>query len=320
VIPPPLGGTNDVCEAWSYNPEKAKEIWDASGGLDEITFWFNAGAGHEDWIEAVVNQWGENLGMDTSTVTFEPREWADYLPLLTAGEVTGPYRIGWGQDYPSALNFLEPLYASSATPDKGGSNYTFYQNPEFDALLEEGKAAVAASGILADAMPFYQEAERVLCEDAQVLGIQFGLNQFVWNDDVSEVYMDSFGDVGYTVVQSQDGAVTQNLDEPQSLISTNANESEGVAVLRALNTGLLQFEPINNTQFDAHAESITTEDGGKTWTIVLNPGWTFHDGTPVTAESYAKAWSYGADAANAQLNNSHFNNIVGYDELNPEEG
>ena len=54
-----------------------------------------------------------------------------------------------------------------------------------------------------------------------------------------------------------------------------------------------------------------------TWTIVLKPGWMFHDGTPVTAQSYVNAWNYGADPANAQQNNSFYAGIVGYAELNP---
>jgi oligopeptide transport system substrate-binding protein len=66
------------------------------------------------------------------------------------------------------------------------------------------------------------------------------------------------------------------------------------------------------------AESITSDDGGKNWTITLKYGWTFHDGTPVTAEHYVRAWSYGADGANGQQNNSFYRNIVGYADMNPE--
>ena len=27
-----------------------------------------------------------------------------------------------------------------------------------------------------------------------------------------------------------------------------------------------------------------------TWTVKLRPGWKFHDGTPVTAQSYVDTW------------------------------
>jgi oligopeptide transport system substrate-binding protein len=89
-------------------------------------------------------------------------------------------------------------------------------------------------------------------------------------------------------------------------------------VLRAIYAPLINFNAKTNEQYNVHAKSITSEDNGKTWTIELNPGWTFHDGTPITAADYVATWSFGADGTNAQQNNSFYSNIVGYDELNPE--
>ena len=317
VIPPNLQGRDFVCDSWSYNPEMAKEIWDAAGDPGPITVWFNSGAGHEDWIEAVVNFWGQNLGIDTSTVTFESLEFSEYLPVLDAQEVTGPFRLGWGQDYPSPYNFLEPLYASYNAPPVG-SNNTFYNNPDFDALLATGVEKVAASGQLADGLADYYAAEDILCDDAQVMPVYFGKTQYVWSENVSEVWIDAYNDLGYTLIESTTGAVSQDVSEPEHLFPTTTNESEGIAVLRAIYAPLINFNAKTNEQYNVHASSITSEDGGKTWTIALNPGWTFHDGTPMTAADYVRTWSFGADGANGQQNNSFYSNIVGYDELNPE--
>jgi ABC-type oligopeptide transport system substrate-binding subunit len=317
VIPPNLQGRTDVCASWNFDPEAAKGLWDAAGDPGPITVWFNSGSGHEDWVEAVVNMWGQNLGIDTSTISFETLEFSEYLPVIDNQEITGPFRLGWGQDYPSPLNFLEPLYASyNAAPV--GSNSTIYDNPEFDAALAAGKEKVAASGDLTDGLPDYYAAEDLLCDDAQVMPVYFNKTQFVHSDNVSEVYIDSYNDLGYTLIESQSGNVSQDVSEPEHLFPTNSNESEGISVLRALYTGLVQFDWLTNEPFNAHAESMTSDDGGKTWTIVLNPGWTFHDGTPVTAQDYVDTWSFGADGANGQQNNSFYSNIVGYDEFNPE--
>jgi ABC-type transport system substrate-binding protein len=317
VIPPNLQGRNDVCASWNYDPATAKEIWDAAGDPGEITVWFNSGAGHEDWIEAIVNMWGENLGIDTSTIKFESLEFSEYLPLLDNQEVTGPFRLGWGQDYPSPLNFLEPLYASYNAPPVG-SNNTFYDNPDFDALLADGKAKVAASGLLADGLADYYAAEDLLCEDAQVMPVYFGKTQFVWSDDASDVFIDAYNDLGYTKIKSTTGHISQDVSEPEHLFPTNSNESEGIAVLRAIYAPLLNYDAQTNEPYNSHASSITSEDGGQTWTMVLNPGWTFHDGSPITAADYVRTWSFGADGTNGQQNNSFYSNIVGYDDLNPE--
>jgi ABC-type transport system substrate-binding protein len=89
-------------------------------------------------------------------------------------------------------------------------------------------------------------------------------------------------------------------------------------VLRALFSPLVQFDWETNEPFNLVAESITSSDGGQTWTVVIAPGWTFHNGEPVTAASFVNAWNFGADGANAQQNNSFYRNFVGYPELNPE--
>ena len=317
VIPPNLQGRAEVCDNWNFDPETAKEIWDAAGDPGPITVWFNSDGGHEDWIEAMVNMWGQNLGIDTSAITFETMEFSEYLPILDAQEVTGPFRLGWGQDYPSPLNFLEPLYASYNAPPVG-SNNTVYDNPDFDAALAAGKDKVAASGQLADGLDDYYAAEDLLCDDAQVMPIMFSKSQYVWSENASNVFIDSYNNLGYTLVEAENGHIIAEGNEPEHLFPTTSNESGGILILRALYTGLMQFNAETNEPFLAHAESITSEDGGLTWTVVLNPGWTFHDGTPVTATDYVRTWSFGADGANGQQNNSFYSNIVGYDELNPE--
>ena len=316
VIPPNLFGRDDVCPSWNYDPAAAAALWDAAPELGPFDVWFNAGAGHDLWVEAVVNQWAENLGLDPASVTFQQLEFSEYLPVVDNQELTGPFRLGWGQDYPSPYNFLFPLY-HSANAAPVGSNATHYNNPDFDAALAAGVEKFAASGNIEDALPDYYAAEDLLCDDAQVMPMFFGKAQVVWNEGTDNVFLDSYGDIGYTKVTSDDGAVTTDISEPEHLMPTTTNESEGIAVLRALFTGLVQFDAETNEPFNAHAESITTEDGGLTWTITLKEGWTFHNGDPVTAESYINAWNFGALGANGQQNNSFYSNIVGYPEMNP---
>ena len=138
----------------------------------------------------------------------------------------------------------------------------------------------------------------------------FRTNQFVYTEGIGNVFYDSYSDLGVTKVTSDDGLVSVQLSEPEHLFPTNSNESNGIQVLRALFTGLVQYDPSNNEMFLANAESITSEDGGLTWTITLKPGWTFHNGEPVTAWSYVNAWNYGANTANVQQNNSFYAGIA----------
>ncbi|WP_245650019.1 peptide ABC transporter substrate-binding protein [Millisia brevis] len=117
------------------------------------------------------------------------------------------------------------------------------------------------------------------------------------------------------------GTYSYQLGEPENpFLPANTTESEGHKVLTALWTQLVTFDQDGNLTYDGVAESVTSDDN-TTWTVTLKPDWTFHDGTPVTAESYVRAWNYGALSTNAQGASYFFENIQGYDDLQaPEDG
>lgn len=67
------------------------------------------------------------------------------------------------------------------------------------------------------------------------------------------------------------------------------------------------------------AESVESDDQ-KNWTITLRDGWTFHDGSPVTAQDYVDSWNAVAYGPNAFENSGQLSEIEGYADLNPEKG
>ncbi|MQB02231.1 MAG: ABC transporter substrate-binding protein, partial [Actinobacteria bacterium] len=108
--------------------------------------------------------------------------------------------------------------------------------------------------------------------------------------------------------------------EPEALTPTRTNEVCGAEVLNALFSGLVEYdaetsEPLLGGDSDrAVAESIESDDQ-QAWTITLKEGFTFHDGTAVTAQSFADSWNYGASGPNAQDNSYFFANIEGYEDV-----
>lgn len=110
------------------------------------------------------------------------------------------------------------------------------------------------------------------------------------------------------------------LGEPQKpLVPGNTTESEGAKVIDAVWTPLVTFDTESRTvTYDGAAQSVTSDDNIR-WTITLKPGWTFHDGTPVTAQSYVNAWNYTALSTNAQGASYFFSNVVGYDALQGDD-
>ena len=109
--------------------------------------------------------------------------------------------------------------------------------------------------------------------------------------------------------------ITAYNSEPQHpLIPGNTNETGGGKPVDLLFSRLISFDAKGNASNEV-AESITANDDATQYDIKLKDGWKFTDGTDVTAESFTKAWSYTANAKNAQLCSSFFSTIKGYDAL-----
>ncbi|TDC09445.1 ABC transporter substrate-binding protein [Nonomuraea longispora] len=113
--------------------------------------------------------------------------------------------------------------------------------------------------------------------------------------------------------------VRMEVGEPQELlVPQNTTETEGSEVLAALFSPLVGYDE-NKQPVEESAESITTEDS-KVWTIKLKSGYTWHDGTAVTAADYARAWNYAALQDNAMSASYFFGRIDGYEDVHPGEG
>jgi oligopeptide transport system substrate-binding protein len=109
--------------------------------------------------------------------------------------------------------------------------------------------------------------------------------------------------------------ITAFNSEPQNpLVPGNTNEVGGGRVGSQIFAELVSFDP-NGKASNEVAQSITPNSDSTQYTIKLKPNWKFSDGTPVTAKSFTRAWSYVANVKNAQKCSSFFSSIKGYDDL-----
>ncbi|GAA1813704.1 peptide ABC transporter substrate-binding protein [Nesterenkonia flava] len=167
-------GRDGVCEYCEFDPEAAAELYESAGGPSELTVYFNSGAGHEQWVEAVTNQWQQNLGIES--IEFQSLEFAQYLDLHDTQAVTGPFRLGWTISYPSAQYAMEPIYTTGQS-----SNYTGFSNEEFDNLIDEANSNPDPD----EASALYQEAEEILLEEMPVIPMWFSSYTVVYSDRVN---------------------------------------------------------------------------------------------------------------------------------------
>jgi oligopeptide transport system substrate-binding protein len=109
-----------------------------------------------------------------------------------------------------------------------------------------------------------------------------------------------------------------NCEPSTSLIPSNNYEACGTQVFEVVFETLMAYDD-NGNLVGGQGESVTPSSDGLTYTVKLKSGWTFHNGEPVTAQSYVDAWNYAADCTNGYILNFFFEKIEGYDALNPSD-
>ncbi|GIG53601.1 peptide ABC transporter substrate-binding protein [Demequina activiva] len=115
-----------------------------------------------------------------------------------------------------------------------------------------------------------------------------------------------------------DAIIRTNGSEPQNpLIPGNTNETGGGKIIDAIFAGLVSYDAEGAASNEVAAD-IVVEDP-QNLTVTLQDGWTFTDGTPVTANSFVDAWNYTANLDNAYYNSYFFEDIEGFSWDEPVE-
>jgi oligopeptide transport system substrate-binding protein len=112
-------------------------------------------------------------------------------------------------------------------------------------------------------------------------------------------------------VLSPDLVVVNGGEPPNPLIPTSTDDSYGGRILDRLFAGLMSSDATGKVSAEV-AQSVDTTDNVN-YRITLKPGWTFTDGSAVTAHSFVDAWNFGALSTNAQLEQIFFSPIEGFD-------
>ena len=182
----------DVCgDTCKFDAAAAKEAFEAAGGYEgTLTMTYNADGDHKAWSEAVCNSIKNTLGIQCTAVGTV--DFATFLTKAGKGELKGIFRYGWQMDYPSIENFLTPIFAKGA-----GSNYTKYDNPEFEKLL----AQAAAAGSADEANALYQQAEALVLADLPSAPLWYGKTIVGFSDKVTDVKLNAFGVIDVVAVK-----------------------------------------------------------------------------------------------------------------------
>ncbi|WP_067132041.1 peptide ABC transporter substrate-binding protein [Microtetraspora malaysiensis] len=179
VAPLVPGYRENACgETCTYDPAKAKQLFDQAGGFSgTLNLYFsNADPSYEQWMTAVANQLKQNLGIQD--IKFRKIPASDYLTTLREHKEDGPYRQNWVMDYPSPQNYLEFMW--------GNNNKMGWENKEFNDLIKQANEAPSIEASL----PLYQKAEDIALAEMPLIPL--------WNWQDQSGYSSRLGDVQLT--------------------------------------------------------------------------------------------------------------------------
>lgn len=137
-IPLPLSGSEAMLEkAYTYDPAKAQELWDASGvGDQEVEITYDSDAPGEGGVNL------ETLATAVKSDLEAIKGLKIKLSPMPGNERIGKYRnrefqatiSPWSPDYPDVDTFATPFFQT----DTAAAKRVSYSNPEVDKLLRQG--------------------------------------------------------------------------------------------------------------------------------------------------------------------------------------
>lgn len=165
------------------NVEKAKQLLADAGypngeGIPQLTYSTNDTGYHKVVAEYLQQAWAE-IGIDLKVETVE---WASFTPMRRNGDYEIS-RNGWVGDYTDPSNMIELLYSTN------GNNDGKYNNPEFDAAIDESRSTIdpeARSAAL-------HKAEDIMMEDMACLPIAYYNDFWLQSDKITGSWHSPYG-------------------------------------------------------------------------------------------------------------------------------
>ncbi len=154
----PSGGKVD---GYDYNPKLALELiadYKSLTGDQHPSITISTGANYLDLCEYIQREL-EKIGLKVSIDVMPPST----LRQMRKGGQLEIFRSSWIADYPDAENYLALFYSQNHAPD--GSNYTYFENKDFDQLYERSLSLTDIN----DRIPLYIKMDSIIVSQAPIV-------------------------------------------------------------------------------------------------------------------------------------------------------
>jgi ABC-type transport system substrate-binding protein len=183
VLPPVDWAYNPDLQSYPYDPDRARELL-TEAGYDEgnpLTFTFMAYTiprGYNpvgDRLATAIQEYWSDVGVQTEIQT---AEWTQYRDDRRAHKYQCSL-AGWQGDNGDPDNFLYTFFSSASI---GAENYSRYENPEVDDLLNQAKEVSDQE----ERKALYQEAEQLIVDDAPWVFLGYQKHQVVTRANITD--------------------------------------------------------------------------------------------------------------------------------------
>jgi peptide/nickel transport system substrate-binding protein/oligopeptide transport system substrate-binding protein len=181
VVPPLApGALEGTCEFCEYDPDAAKALFDAAGGIpgNSMVVYDIADDGTAG-LDPIVNSWKQVFGIEIEVRSFE---FGQFIEETAVGSAVGPFELGWAWDYPSGYSFLSPLFESTSEVNNFG-----WASTEFDEQMRQAREADDEEA----GLEFLAAGQRIVEADVPLAPVTFADEIGVHSDRITNVLVDA---------------------------------------------------------------------------------------------------------------------------------
>ena len=244
----------------------------------------------------IQTQLKDNLGIEAEVV---PMESGEFISEANAGNLDGPYLLGWGADYPHITNFLDYHFGAGTK--------------QFGTPFEEITSVLTEASTIADvaaAEPLYASANNSIKELVPTIPVVHGVAGFAARASLTGAVVRPFGAPRlWDANPGKDTLVFMQNAEPISLYCADETDGETMNACTPITEALLDYAPNSGEIVPALATSCDANDDSTVWVCHLREGVKFSDGSDFDANDVVASFAAGLDASNP----AHVGNTGSFD-------
>jgi ABC-type transport system substrate-binding protein len=276
---------------YKYDLEGAKKMLADAGyanGFDIKLAYRDVVRSYLPQVSKVAEEIQSQLKKLNINATIDVQESGTFLDNASNGKLE-MFLLGWGADYPDQTNFLDAHFGAGA-------------NDSFGKKFDDITSTLAKAASLADQAErnkLYAQANDLIKQHVPMVPVAHGGSATVFGANVTGAHASPLGNEAFKVMDNgKDTFVWVQNAEPLSLYCADETDGESLRACEQIFDPLLTYK-IGGTEVEPNIADLPTANADLTeWTVKLQDGVKFSDGTPLTAKDVVATYAVQWDKSN----------------------